>query len=100
MHSQVAVQDVTDVTCCFTLAGPGSDALATQLGARHLVGRPHGSHALFGSRGGQPIIVSTGSGLHHPGYTIITGQDIAADLWQQVLKLVRPLPLVQSRINT
>ena len=89
MHAQVEVQDITDVTCCFTLAGPGSEALVAQLGAGQLAGQALGSHALYGSKGGQPIIVSMGSGLHHPGYTLITGQDVAADLWQHVVKLAR-----------
>lgn len=90
MHAQVEVQDVTNVTCCFTLAGPGSDAIVAQLGAERLAMQSHGTHALFGSRSGQPIVVSVGSGLHHAGYTLISGQNVAADVWQQLVKLVRP----------
>jgi glycine cleavage system aminomethyltransferase T len=85
----VEVQDVTDATCCFTLAGPGSAALAAQLGAGQLAGQPLGSHALFGSsRGRQPTSVSVGSGLDQPGFTLVTGQDGAADLWQHLVRLV------------
>lgn len=82
------MQDVTDATCCFTLAGPGSQALVAQMGAGQLVKRPFGSHVLFSGRDGQPIIVSVGSGLHHPGFTLVAGQDNAAELWQHLLKLV------------
>ena len=85
---QVEVQDITDVTCCFTVAGPGSKALVAQLGAGQLAGQPFGSHVLFGSRGGQPVTVSVGSGLDQPGFTLITGQDVAAELWQHLVRLV------------
>lgn len=78
---------MTDMTCCFSVAGPTSDALLGKLGAAELVGQPPCSHARFGVAG-QPVVVSVGSGLSDNGYTFIAGHDVAGQVWQHLVDQV------------
>lgn len=82
------VQDVSDSTVLFTLAGPGSDELVTKLGAASLVGREEGCHAVFGAAG-QPVVVSIARELGVPGYSIIASEGVGGDLWQRIVGQVR-----------
>ena len=78
---------MTEMTCCFSVAGPNSDALLGRLGAANLVGQPPCSHATFGVAG-HPVVVSVGSGLSDAGYTFIAGHDVAGHIWQHLVDQV------------
>ncbi|BDA41615.1 probable aminomethyltransferase [Coccomyxa sp. Obi] len=81
---KVEVQDISDSTVLFTLAGPRSDELIKALGAGSLVGREEGCHAVFGAAG-QPVVVSVARELGMPGYNIIASEGIGGDLWRSLV---------------
>ncbi|HEY9648144.1 MAG TPA: folate-binding protein [Chroococcidiopsis sp.] len=87
---KVAIADLTDTTVAFSLIGPQSQALLTQLGATHL-GTDYASHAIAilgageaaaGETTGVETRIAVGSGLATPGYTLIASAADAATLWQ------------------
>ncbi len=82
----------------FSLAGPGADALLHELHADSLVGSPPGSHALL-NFGGSPVMLSVGSGLAGPGYTLIADETVAGDLWRTLAAMVRST-IVNFDLNT
>jgi folate-binding protein YgfZ len=77
---QVTVQDHTETTAMFTLLGPESQRVVDQLGAACLAGQPNGTHMPVTWQG-TPLLVAVGTGLAHPGYTLITPVTMAAALW-------------------
>ena len=82
------MQDISESTVLFTLAGFGSDELIKALGAGSLVGREEGCHAVFGAAG-QPVVVSVAQELGMPGYNIIASEGIGGDLWKSLVGQVR-----------
>lgn len=78
------MQDISDSTILFTLAGPRSDDLIEALGAGSLVGGEEGCHAVFGAAG-QPVVVSVARELGIPGYNIIASEGIGGDLWKSLV---------------
>jgi folate-binding protein YgfZ len=77
---QVTVQDHTETTAMFTLLGPESQRVIEQLGASRLAGQPNGTHTTVMWQG-TPLLVAVGTGLAHPGYTLIAPITMAAALW-------------------
>jgi len=81
MGDQVSVMDVSSKTAMFSILGPASDAIMTELQAGDLVGAAPGTHAVLGF-GGKPVVAFVGGGLPGPGYTLIVEESAAADLWR------------------
>ncbi len=77
---KVKLRDVTEQTACFSLFGPGSDALLQQLGGRSLAGQRYASHELF-TLAQTEVRVAVGSGLATPGYTLFVPIEQAAAVW-------------------
>lgn len=80
---RVKLTNISDRTAMFSLIGPKSDALLSQLGGAELVGKPYGHHAVI-SVNGCNVRVAVGSGLAAAGYTLLTAADAAAPVWQQI----------------
>ena len=81
---RVKLSNVTATTALFSLIGPDSDALLSQLGGAELIGQPYAHHALLNLNGCE-VRVAVGSGLASPGYTLITAAESAAVVWQQIV---------------
>jgi folate-binding protein YgfZ len=81
---QVTIQDHTETTAMFTLIGEKSHGLIAQLGAHNLVTQPTGTHGCV-TWNERPIFIAVGTGLMHPGYTLITPLECALNLWQWLL---------------
>ncbi len=77
---QVTVADHTDTTVLFTLLGQEATPVIAALGAAALVGQPTGTHTTVLWQG-NPVLVAVGTGLAHPGYTLMAPVSIAATLW-------------------
>ncbi len=77
---KVKLRDVTEQTACFSLFGPGSDALLQQLGGRSLAGQRYASHELC-TLAQTEVRVAVGSGLATPGYTLFLSIEQAAAVW-------------------
>ena len=79
---QVSVRDVSAECSMLVIAGPGSGDVLGRLGVptKLLEGAP-ASHGLL-DVGGRPVLLVTGSGLHHKGYTLIADDGNAGDLWK------------------
>lgn len=87
---QVTVTDISSRCNMFSVAGPDAAALLCQLEAQGVSElQPH-SHLLLNFRG-SPVIVTAGSGLATPGFTLIVDQAAAADLWSALIAKVLPL---------
>jgi hypothetical protein len=78
---RVELRDITSSTFSFSLIGPTSDAILTQLGGQLLQAQPTGSHTLM-SLAGNTVRVAVGSGLALSGYTLIGDREQAGSLWQ------------------
>ncbi len=79
---RVKLTDITNETGTFTLIGPESDTIITQLGAQAIIGQPFGNHILVDG-----IIMAVGSGLAIPGYNLIFPIADQEKLWQRILTL-------------
>jgi len=80
---KVKLADLNSQTAIFSLIGPKSDALLTQLGAGDIVAQPYAAHQLV-QMGGCEVRVGVGSGLALPGYTVIVPIEQAATLWSNI----------------
>ncbi|NJN02537.1 MAG: folate-binding protein YgfZ [Leptolyngbyaceae cyanobacterium SL_1_1] len=78
---QVRLENITDDWAAFSLLGPQSDRIMADLGAKDLIGQPHGSHQAIAPKG---TLAAVGSGLASPGYTLLTPIEAADSLWQAV----------------
>lgn len=78
---KVILRDVTEQTACFSLFGPGSDALLQQLSGQSLAGQRYASHALL-TLAQTEVRVAVGSGLATPGYTLFLPIEQAATVWR------------------
>jgi hypothetical protein len=76
---RVALKDLTPTTAMVSVLGTGSDALLSTLGVK-LDSTSYASHVLT-SIAGIEIRIAVGSGLKTPGYTLITGANDAAAVW-------------------
>ncbi len=81
----VTIQDHTETTAMFTLIGEKSHGLIAQLGAQYLLTQPTGNHGCM-TWNEMPIFIAVGTGLMHPGYTLITPLECALNLWQWLLE--------------
>ena len=81
---QVTVTDVSSRTAMFSLIGPESAALLEQLGLDTEQLEQHQEqprrHMLL-NFSGKPVIVAAGSGLASPGFTLISDESVAGELW-------------------
>ncbi|MEB3357686.1 MAG: folate-binding protein [Synechococcales bacterium] len=82
---KVTLADVTTTTLTFSLLGPGSDRLLTDLGLAAIVGQPRHGHQTL-SLGEYPVTVAVGSGLATPGYTLFASHEAAPSLWSQMIQ--------------
>ena len=77
----------------FSLLGPGSAALLEQLGLDiGQLEQPSEQlrrHVLL-NFGGKPVIVAAGSGLASPGFTLVSDESVAGELWAALSSNVRP----------
>ena len=85
---QVSVRDASSDCCQLVIAGPRSAEILGELGVpqKLLEGR-HASHGLL-TVGWKPVLVAYGSGLHHPGFTLIADEGNAGDLWRALTEKV------------
>jgi tRNA-modifying protein YgfZ len=74
---KVELEDVTDATVTFSLLG-GTEILASW---GTIAAQPYADHQIL-TIDGIPVRVAQGSGLIHPGYTLIAAAEDAAPLWQ------------------
>lgn len=77
---KVKLKNLTGKLALFSLVGPASRALLTQLGATLAADEPLHRHAVF-TLGGVTLRIAVGSGLASPGWTLLVPADQAADLW-------------------
>ncbi len=77
---KVTLTNVTDTTAAFSLIGPHSSAVLSELGIAGWDSKPDGSHAEYDLQG-IPARIAVGSGLATEGFTLITAASHAADLW-------------------
>jgi len=80
---KVKLTDETATTVAFTLMGPESQSLLTQLGVTDLDPEAKGSHRLVTLAGGA-VRVAVGSGLALPGFTLMADAASGAQLWSQL----------------
>ncbi|KST62970.1 CAF17-like 4Fe-4S cluster assembly/insertion protein YgfZ [Mastigocoleus testarum] len=85
---KVQLTDVTDETATLSIIGTGSDAIAEQLGAKEIIGQPHGNHISFslGNTDNTEGIIAVGSGLASPGYTLIIPASEKEAIWQKIIE--------------
>jgi folate-binding protein YgfZ len=91
---KVTLTDVTDQTALFSLIGPDSAALLTQLGITVNSEAPYASHSLM-QLAGQSIRLAVGSGLGLDGYTLIMEVQQAAAVWHALVQ-AGAVPLGES----
>lgn len=90
-HVQVEIRDVSAQCSQLVLAGPGGKGLLQELGApAELLDGPQGTHGLL-NVGGRPVLLAVGSGLHHPGYTLLPDEGVAGELWSTLTDKVSRL---------
>ena len=77
---QVTIVDVSSRTKMFSLAGPESLPVLEGLGA---TAPGPGRTTLMGLQG-SPVILSEGSGLASPGYTVVVDEQAAGELWRSL----------------
>ena len=77
---KVKLTDETTTTVAFTLVGPESLSLLTQLGLPDLAAAPDGSHQVA-TIAGVELQVAKGSGLALPGFTLMANADAGDALW-------------------
>ncbi|KAK9811172.1 hypothetical protein WJX73_008361 [Symbiochloris irregularis] len=78
---EVEITDVSSQCSQLVMAGPGSKGLLRELGApSELLDGAQGAHGLL-NVGGRPVLLAVGSGLHHPGYTLLPDEGVAGELW-------------------
>ncbi|HEY9828082.1 MAG TPA: folate-binding protein [Stenomitos sp.] len=77
---KVQLTDLTDATACFSLIGPDSAGLLSQIGCTELP-QQQGSHTLA-TIDGVSVRIAAGSGLCTEGYTLIAEREAALPLWQ------------------
>lgn len=76
------VTDITVRTAMLTVAGPAAaEVLQTLQLEPALLEKLAGSHTLV-NFGGSPVIVTVGSGLASPGYSLIADEGVAGELWK------------------
>jgi len=78
---KVEISDISSQTSMFSLLGPGSDRLMHELQAADLVEAELGTHKVLGFSG-KPVVAVVGGGLPGSGYTFISDESVAADLWK------------------
>uniref|UniRef100_B8HYA0 Folate-binding protein YgfZ n=1 Tax=Cyanothece sp. (strain PCC 7425 / ATCC 29141) TaxID=395961 RepID=B8HYA0_CYAP4 len=81
---KVKLTDITAVTAAFSLIGPQSSALLTELGVETSTLGRYGDHLLC-ELAGMPVRVVLGSGLALPGYTLLTDAEHAGNLNDQLI---------------
>lgn len=82
---RVELTDLTDTTVTFSLIGLESSKLVEKLGINELENQPYANHKLIDVAGIQ-VRVAVGSGLATPGYTLISENSNAANLWSELVK--------------
>lgn len=82
---QVALSDITNSTCSFSLIGPDSADLLQRLGLSTNLTGDINHHQLV-TTGDLTLRVAIGSGLASPGYTLIANDNQAAALWQTLIQ--------------
>ena len=85
----------------FSLVGPKSAALLEELGldTEQLEQPPEQPrrHMLL-NFGGKPVIVATGSGLASPGFTLVSDESVAGELWAALMSKVCSAARLQADI--
>ena len=76
---KVKLNDRTDETVAFSLLGPQSSELLTQLGVDALPTNDH--HHIQAQINGMEVLIALGSGLAIPGYTLIAPVEHGSELW-------------------
>ena len=81
---RVELANLTGTQAIFTLLGPDSQALLSNLGiSDSILTQPKGNHTLV-EIDGIELRLAVGSGLGIPGYTLIIPQATAAKIWQKL----------------
>ncbi|MEQ8957741.1 MAG: folate-binding protein [Coleofasciculus sp. C2-GNP5-27] len=78
---RVELADISQDSAMFSLVGPDSDTLLTQLGVQLPIGEAYASHQHL-TLNNIDVRIARGSGLALPGYTLIVPTSDAAKLWQ------------------
>lgn len=82
---KVALKDITATTATISVLGAGSGALLSTLGASIGLDSNYASHHLT-QIAGIGTRIAVGSGLHTPGYTLITDAIEAPALWDSLIQ--------------
>ncbi|KAF3788140.1 putative transferase [Nymphaea thermarum] len=83
---KVEVQDLTKTTCFFTLMGPKSSEVISNLNLSDLLGKPYGTHHHY-SVNKAPVTVGIGSVLSEEGFSLLLTQANAEPVWKALLTL-------------
>ena len=81
---KVSLKEITSEIIAFSLLGPESDTLVTQIGGGAIVGQPCDSHQVFEINGIE-VRIAVGSGLATPGYTLLVHGE-ASKLWETLVQ--------------
>ncbi len=77
----VSLNDITEHLACFSLIGPHSHQLISQLAGQDISAEADHSHRVL-NLSGVEAVVANGSGLGLPGYTLFCDGEAAVKLWQ------------------
>ncbi len=78
---RVTLADLSNDYAIFSVIGPDSDSLLTELGVPMPIGDAYASHHLL-TVGHIQVRIAVGTGLAIPGYTLIVAASDGAELWQ------------------
>ncbi|KAJ0710637.1 putative aminomethyltransferase [Helianthus annuus] len=78
------IQDISDKTCLFALAGPKSNQVMMDLNLGDLIGQPYGSHKHY-NVGGNPVTVAVGSVISEEGFSLLMSPSAAGLIWKTIL---------------
>ncbi|KAM0031568.1 putative aminomethyltransferase [Helianthus debilis subsp. tardiflorus] len=80
----VEIQDISDKTCLFALAGPKSNQVMMDLNLGELIGQPYGSHKHY-NVAGNPVTVAVGSVISEEGFSLLMSPSAAGLIWKTIL---------------
>lgn len=81
---KVKIKDVTKQTCFFSLVGPRSNQVMSNLNLHDLIGQPFGTHRHY-SVNGMPITVGVGNLLSAEGFSMLMAPAAAESVWKMLL---------------
>lgn len=89
-RDDVVITDISSKTVMFSILGDKCDQVLRRIKVDQIIGKPYGTHAVFGLNN-KPVIAIAGAGLKYgcgegtasvDGYTFIADESIGGDVWQ------------------